>query len=411
MKFFHSFLRSVAINVHENGLTPVPTAPYIFSRKQAEKISAIVLRGALHQSAGDEVARLEKEFAQYHGVRSAYAVASGTHAIEVALRTIPIELGDEVILPAYTLISTAHAVVRCGGIPVFADIDDSFTISPTSVQTLITKRTKAIIPVHIFGNVADMAAIMRIAAKHKLMVIEDCCQAIGAEYDGKKVGTLGDFGCYSFSAGKAVFAGEGGMIVSANDQMEKRLSYIDGELDALHAGMGTVRTAVSLFRLTELQAALARYVLAELDGLNYRRRHNYHYLLSIMDRSLPITPYSVRPNARPSFSRFVVMIDFKRFGVNRETFVKRMNALKIPMKTFYPHPLYSFSLFSQRYDDIVGSGFPFSHRTDIAYRGKRLPFVERFCKQQVGFPLSPYLQEHHMRYMSSHMHKFFAGSL
>ena len=377
-----------------------PTEPYLFSKDDARKIYSIVLKGALHQSTGDEVNALEKEFAKYHGLRSSYATNSGTSALELALRVISIKPGDEVILPAYTLISTAHAVLDNGGIPIFADIDDTFTIDPDGIENLITERTRAILVVHIFGNVANMGKIMKIARKHNLFVIEDCCQATGASYGNQKVGTIGDVGCYSFSAKKAIFTGEGGMLVAANKLINDRLNHIKYEVENLHLSPERdIQTIGHLHRMTEMQAALARSILHQLDELNQRRRQNYMYFNSLTDRSLPLTLYKILPSARPSFSRLVFMIDFRKLKISRDRFIQKMQLQGVPLKTFYPRPLYSFSIFKNKRDRLLDSTFPFSYNNRVNYRDLHLPFVEHFCQNQAGMSFSPYLTEEHIKYL------------
>ncbi len=377
-----------------------PTESYYFSKKDAQKIYSIVLKGALHQSNGNEVNNLEKEFASYHGLRNSYATNSGTSALELALRVLSIKPGDEIILPSYTLISTPHAVLENGGIPIFTDIDDTFTIASSTIEKFITKRTRAIVVVHMFGNVADMDSILSIAKKHKLFVIEDCCQAIGAEYRNKKVGTIGDIGCYSFSAKKAIFAGEGGMLIASNKLLNDKINYIKHEVENLHlAPDGDIQTIGHMHRMTEMQASLARSILYQLDTLNQKRRQNYMYFNNFIDRSLPLIGYKILPNANPSFSRLVFMIDFQKLKISRDWFIEKMQSQGIPMKTFYPHPLYSFSLFKYKRDRLLGSAFPFSYNRKVNYQDLHLPFVELFCKNQVGMSFSPYLTEKHIQYL------------
>ncbi|MCP4684612.1 MAG: DegT/DnrJ/EryC1/StrS family aminotransferase, partial [bacterium] len=169
---------------------------------------------------GPEVKKLESDIAELSGVQHGVGVASGTDALLIALRAVGVEPGDEVITTPFSFFATAGVISRLGAKPVFVDIEeDSYNIDPTLIEAAITAKTKAIIPVHLFGQVADMDPILEIARKHKVAVVEDAAQAIGAEYKGKPAGSLGDLGCFSFYPSKNLGAGgDGGMIVTNNEQ-------------------------------------------------------------------------------------------------------------------------------------------------------------------------------------------------
>jgi len=373
-----------------------PTQPYVFSKNDAKKVYYVVLSGKLHHKSGTEVISLEREFAEYHGVSFALATNAGTSALEMAIKSIGIHPGDEVIVPAYTFVATAQAVISRGGIPIFADIDDTFTISPDSILKHINKRTKAIIPVHIFGNVADMDQITKIAKRYKLFVIEDCCQAIGASYRNKKVGALGDIGCFSFNEKKAVTTGQGGMFITANKDLFT-IANLTRETGQLRETTGSdVVTTGNTYAMTEMQAVLARSILAQLDVLNLHRRRNYDCFVKLMDsQDLPIRWYRILPEVSASFSRLVFMIDFRSLGISRNSFIDSIRLQGIPMKTFYPVPLYMYSLFKKRMDCLTKNRFPFTTNTHVCY-AKHLPYVELFCAQQAGIEFSPYLTDTHI---------------
>lgn len=220
---------------------------------------------------GENVYQLEREFADYCGVRFAVGVGSGTDALHLSLRAVGVGHGDEVITVANTFIATAEAIVQAGARPVFVDIDaETYTMDPTKVEAAITERTKAIIPVHLYGHPADMDRIMAIARKHGLRVIEDACQAHGAEYKGLKVGTIGDAGAFSFYCSKNLGAyGEGGMMVTKDRDIATRVQMLrdHGQSSKYqHVVMGTNS------RLDELQSAILRVKLRHLDKWNTMRR-------------------------------------------------------------------------------------------------------------------------------------------
>jgi len=381
-------------------LTAFPTSPYVFSEKEAQRVYDIVLTGKLHHRSGREVSMLEKEFAQYHNVRYALATNAGTSALEMAIKAIGVQPGDEVIVPAYTFVATAQAVLARGGIPIFADIDDTFTLSPSSLAKHVSSRTKAIVVVHMFGNVAALDEIKRIAKLHKLLIIEDCCQAIGASYEGRKVGSIGDIGCFSFNEKKAVTTGQGGMFIT-NKKDYFTIAHHTRETGQLDDSLASdVVTTGNTFALTEMQAALARSELARLDELNNKRKENYETFIAMIDTNfVPLRWYRILPKAQPSFSRLVFMIDFDTLKVTRDEFIRAMNLEGIPVRTFYPIPLYAYTLFQKRKDMLLKSSFPFNMNPRVRYANLHLPFVELFCKNQVGIEFSPYINEIHLSHM------------
>lgn len=384
-----------------------PTMPYVFTRLEAKRVANIIVSGKLHHSMGSEVALLESEFASYQRKKYALATNAGTSALELAIKAIGIHPGDEIIVPAYTFVATAQAVLSRGGVPVFADIDDTFTISTPSIEKLITSRTKAIIPVHMFGNVADMDKIIQIAIKHKLRVIEDACQAVGAKYKGFPVGSLGDIGCFSFNTRKAITTGQGGMVVTSKKEYFD-IMLITRETGQINETVGSdVITTGNTFSLTEMQASLARSILQKLDSLNAKRLRNYNLFTQCINTSSGLLRWNrILPNSQPSFSRLVLMIDFEKLKTTREIFIKRMNTSGIPMKTFYPVPLYKYSLFQKQKDTLTKSEYPFFMNKHVNYRMVHHSFVEKFCRQQVGLEFSPYLTDNHIYLLCDQLNQF-----
>lgn len=219
---------------------------------------------------GKEVEAFEREFAAYLGVRAAVGVASGTDALEVALRACAVGAGDEVITVSHTAVATVAAIERCGATPVLVDIEpDHYTMNPDAVEPLITARTRAIVPVHLYGQPAALAPILDVARRHGLRVIEDCAQAHGARYDGRPVGSWGDLGCFSFYPTKNLGAlGDGGLVVTDDAELAQRVrelrEYGWAERYVSHRpGLNS--------RLDEVQAAILRVKLRYLDPDNARR--------------------------------------------------------------------------------------------------------------------------------------------
>jgi len=361
---------------------PLIATPYQYSEQDAGRVARVVRTGDLTHDRGDNITGLEREFAQAIGSEFALSTNSGTSALTMACQSVGLHNGDEVILPAYTFVASAQAVLASRATPIFADIDNTFTINPQSITHLITKKTRAIMVVHMFGNVADMDKIMRIARAHNLAVIEDCAQAVGARYNGRDVGTFGDIGCYSFNIKKAIPTGQGGMFVTSNSQYYRRAMAIrntgievtDGHVDVVSLG-GT-------YFMTEMEAVLARSVLRQLTGLNALRRKNYEYLMGLIEPiSDTLTPYRILSHAEPSYSRLSFLLHLPRLQCTREQFIAAVVAEGAPLKTFYPMPLYCYSLFQNM-----------NGRTYV-----RQSFAEQFYMRHVGMEFSPYWSFSDMR--------------
>lgn len=228
------------------------------------------LRGT-HYILGPEVTAFEREFAEWHGQEAAVGVGNGTDALHLAVRALDLGPEDEVICPAFTFIATAGAIALAGAKPTFCDIDPvHFAIDPQDLKKRITPATRAIVVVHLFGHPAPMNEIMAIAKEHNLAVIEDCAQATGAEYHGKKVGTIGDFGCFSFFPSKNLGGvGDGGMVLANSPEKLEKIRMLRGhgsKVKYYHDCLGTNS------RLDELQAAALRVKLRYLEGWNDQRR-------------------------------------------------------------------------------------------------------------------------------------------
>jgi 8-amino-3,8-dideoxy-alpha-D-manno-octulosonate transaminase len=235
-----------------------------------------------------KVREFEAAAAGKFGVRHAQAVASGTAALRVALAALGIGRGAEVIIPAFTFVATAEAVIQSGADLVVVDVDDSLNIDPRALQAAITPATRAVIPVHMLGAPADMEAVCNIARRHELKVIEDAAQAVGARFRGRYVGTIGDAGCFSFDAGKVIITGEGGMVVTDDrDTFTKARAYHDhgheysttvgrGEEGAIGEGFN--------YRMTELQGAIGIVQLGKLDGIIEAQRRNKAKLQALVEQ-------------------------------------------------------------------------------------------------------------------------------
>jgi len=244
----------------------------MYSEEIIEAVSWVVKSGNLSSLHGKEVEKFESDFKNYIGSEYAVAVNSGTAALHTALLALGVGPGDEVICPAWTFVATASAVLMCGAKPVFADLEPgTFNIDPHDILYRITMKTRGIIAVHIGGIPCHMDIIKIIAIKNDLWVIEDSCQSLGSSYDGKKVGSIGDVGVFSFYPSKMVTTGEGGMIVTNNESVYKQSQLIRNHGQV---GKNIVATLGFNYRMTEIQAAIGQVTLSHIDEEIKRRNIN-----------------------------------------------------------------------------------------------------------------------------------------
>ncbi len=293
-------------------------------------------------SRANTVSEFEQKWAQLIGTKRCLAVVNGTNALIAALTQLDIGGGDEVIVPPYTFIATVAAVLMTGAMPVFADVDpETFQINPKNIEKKITSRTRAILPVHILGLPADMPAIMAIAKKHNLIVVEDACQAWLAEINHKKVGTFGNAGCFSFQNSKNMAMGEGGAIVSNDDAFMDRCYSFHNYGNPHGSMVGSVGSGTAMLgtklRLTEYQAAIGLAELARLEEETVKRNENAAYLRSKIEKIPGIAPYRLYDHVtQAAFHLFPFRYQKDKFqGLSRATFLKAMQAEGIPCASGY----------------------------------------------------------------------------
>jgi dTDP-4-amino-4,6-dideoxygalactose transaminase len=274
---------------------PGPGA-YWFGKEEMEAVVEVMKSGYLFRYGSEDdpkflhkVASLEKEFARYSGAKFALATSSGTSSLLASAIALGLKPGDEIIVPAYTFVASYTSVIFAGLVPVLTEIDDSLTIDPDDIEHRITPRTKAIMPVHMLGNPCDMDRIMAIAKKHNLLVLEDCCQAAGASYKGKKVGSIGNIAAFSLNIFKTINSGDGGLVVT-NDQSLYETAF--GVHDQGHkpSRLGVevgARSVLGLnFRINELTAAVGLAQLGKLDKIVVtlrEKREKLKHLISEAD--------------------------------------------------------------------------------------------------------------------------------
>ena len=305
---------------------------------QAKKNVLQALNTGWLSSAGPFVKEFESNFAKYLGVKQAIAVTNGTAAIHVALLALGIGKGDEVIVPAFTMAASWMAVMYTGATPVFVDCEaDTYNINPKLIFQKITSRTKAIMPVHIYGHPADMKEILKIAKKHKLFVIEDAAEAHGAKYKGKKCGTLGHINCFSFYANKIVTTGEGGMVVTDDDRLAGQVrKYMDlyhsDQKRFIHEKLGFN------YRLTNLQAAVGVGELANIEKyIAKKQRMAQMYRKNLSRVPGLILPVS-RPGVRNVYWMYGIRVEPEIFGLDKDTLRLRLKEQGIDTRDFFYSP-------------------------------------------------------------------------
>ncbi len=371
------------------GGSPVRKEPMEFWPRFTDEEVALVLEvlrsGRLSALVGTKVREFEREFARYIGVKHAVATFNGTTALHTMLASVGVGPGDEVITTPFTFGSTATSILHRNAVPVFADIElDTFNLDPASVEERISERTKAILAVHLAGHPAEMDELRRIAREHGLRLLEDCAQAIGSEYRGVKVGSIGDAAIFSFYQSKNITTGEGGMLTTNDDEVAEyaRLFINHGQ---------TGRYQYSLlgynYRMTELQAALGLGELRRVEELNRRRaeiaRIYSEELEGVEGLGLP----RARPYVKHTWHIYEVLLDLERLRVDRDHFVRALRAENVLVLVAYPQVVYLTPLFQEMVGH--GKGCPWTCRfygREISYRRGLAPRAEYVASRVITLP-------------------------
>jgi len=316
---------------------------------------------------GEEVAAFEREIAAYIGVKHAIGVSSGTDALTIALSALGIGEGDEVITTPYTFFATTGAILRVGATPVFVDIEsDSFNLDADRVSAALTTRTRAILPVHLFGQVADMRALRALGERHGIPLIEDAAQALGATLHEQRAGALGDIGCFSFFPTKNLGAfGDGGLVTTNHDALAELARSLRGHgFSAKHFS----QRLGGNYRLDALQAAILRVKLPHLDGFNARRRKNARQYLGAASSALGL-PQEL-PGRKHVYNQFVVR------SPQRDALVAHLKARGISSEHYYPFPIHLQPACAH-----------------LGYRVGSFPEAESAARQSLALPIFPELED------------------
>lgn len=330
---------------------------------------------------GPEVAGLEEEIARYSRCTHAVGCASGTDALLLALRALNIGPGDEVITCAYSFFASAGVIANAGALPVFVDIDPrSYNIDAHRLEAAITPMTKAVIAVHLYGQCCDLSAVGAICDKHQIWLIEDAAQAIGAEWEGHRAGSVGDFGCFSFFPSKNLgAAGDGGMIVTSNDSFADRVRLLrehGARPKYYHALIGTNS------RLDALQAAILRVKLRHLDRWSEGRLKNADLYDRLFEGSPIGRPYR-DPRARHIYNQYVIRVP------QRDALRQHLADRGVGTEIYYPVPLHLQKCFAT-----------------LGHKPGDMPQAEAAAQETLALPVYPELTEEQIRYVASVVHDF-----
>lgn len=360
----------------------VPMAQVSLDHREIRAVEQVLKSGNLR--AGQVTEKFESSFAAGAGARHAVAVSSGTAALHLACHAL-LSPGDEVIVPDFTFVATAAMVAAVGAKPVFADVDPrTFTLDPAEVERRITPRTRALVPVHLYGQPADITGLVRLARRHKLRIIWDAAQAHGAQFHGRDVGSFPDAVCYSFYPTKNMTTGEGGMVTTSNGSLDRQLRLLrsHGEADRYrHVRLGFN------FRTTDIASAIGLVQLSRLEKAVRTRQRNARILNEGL-QGIPglQTPELVR-GAGHAFSLFTICIDRRQAGMSRDDLAKALRLRCIQSAVHYPLPL---------------------HRQPV-FRGYGLdrdfPVSTRLAKSVLSLPVHPGVKEDDLRYIVQSVHE------
>ena len=342
----------------------IPAAKPLIGDEERAAVDRILRSGMLAQ--GPEVAAFEEEFSKHVGGRHCVAMNSGTSALHLGFIAGGIKPGDEVIVPSFSFAATANSVVLAGGVPVFADIDPkTFNIDPTHVESLITKKTKAIMPVHLYGHIAAMDELNAIAAKHNLIVFEDAAQGHLASLNGKNSGEFSKVASFSFYPTKNMTSGEGGMCVTDSAEVARMLKLLRNQGQEIRYKNEVVGFNT---RMTDIHAAIGRVQLAKLPGWTKKRQENAAYLNANLKNV--VVPH-VAPGTTHSYHQYTILIPGKDAG-KRDEFIKRIGEKGVGSGVYYPTPI---------------------HRLPSFNLDLHLPVTEEIIKECVSLPIYPTLTQ------------------
>ena len=370
---------------------PLPTTNDISGRNLGEEelrlVKEVIDSGKLFKYGGTKVKELEKRFAEHFGMRHAIAATSGTAALHAALASTKINPGSEVITTPITDMGTVIPIIAQNSIPIFADVDpETFNIDPVDVEKKITDKTYAIMAVHVLGQPCEIDRIVEIAGKHDLFVIEDCAEAFLAEYKGKKVGTIGDSGVFSFQQSKHMTTGDGGIVITDDEKLARNASFFtDKGWDRSVSGPRSYVSFGLNYRMNELTGAVALAQFEKLEDVVGKRREVASWLDRQMEGVKGISLPKIIDGAKHTYWFYPIRVDTAQLGISNEEFAGALNYEGISAGTWIGKPLYLGPIFLQK--RMYGnSGCPFDcphYNREIKYGQGLCPNAEKVSKELV----------------------------
>lgn len=357
----------------------IPIAKPSLGEEEEKAVRETLKSGIIAQ--GPKVSEFEKRLAGYCMTSEAVAVNSGTAALHTALHALGIGEGDEVITTPFTFIATANAILMRNATPVFADVQpDTFNINPGAIQAAITKKTKAIITVDIYGHLCDYDEINKIAKENDIHVVEDACQAIGAEYNGLKAGSFGDIGCFSFYATKNITSGEGGALVTKNEDYAKKAKRFR-QHGMVKVGVYDYDDLGYNYRMTDISASILLEQLKKLDSFNAKRRENAKILSDQLAGIKGITVPTVKNGHTHAFHQYTIQVG--GFRLSRDELFTHLRAKGVECAVYYPKPLHLCQSFRR-----------------FRYKEGDFKVAERLSREVISLPVHQSLQTSDLQYIS-----------
>ncbi|MCL4339861.1 MAG: DegT/DnrJ/EryC1/StrS family aminotransferase [Thaumarchaeota archaeon] len=349
----------------------IPINAPIFDEEELKMVKEVIQQGAMTDASyngGNYVREFENGIKSFVGARDAIAVNSGTAALHVALMAIGVGPGDEVLLPSMTFIASANAIKATGARPIFVDVDEYYTIDSKKIEEKVTSRSKAIMPVHLYGHTADMSAIMKIANEHSLYVIEDAAQSLGSVYETRMTGTIGHIGCYSFYPGKVMTTGEGGALVTDDYELADRARMLRNHGYDAHNSLSGFGLN---YRLNQLSASIGVSQLKKLPGFLQMRTNNASVLNMLLDEQ-------IRPKVRDGsrYNWYLYTIRSER----RNQISEALRAKGIDSRVYYDPPV---------------------HLTKAYLGQKGLPHTEEYSSSVLSLPVNPLVKSADLETMAS----------
>ena len=380
-----------------------------FGDEEIALLTEVIRSQKLNCNSGTKVREFAQTFADHMGAAHGVMVTSGTAAIHVALGALNINPGDEVITGPITDMGSICPILLQNAVPVFADLDpDTLCLDPADVERRITGRTKGIIPIHLMGNASDMDRIMDIAGRHRLFVLEDCAQAFNAKWRGRKVGTIGNIGCFSFNQHKHIACGDGGMAITDDDGLAERARlFSDKGWPRSGAGWRDHLFLSPNYRVTELQAAVAIAQLKKLDHITDTRHGRGELLTALIADAPGVHVPRPHPDSESSWHRYWFRVD----GAVRDEFVKAMDSEGLPaMPGYLPKPVYLYEMLTAK-NTYGDSHFPYGYapfrdaHNEIEYVPGLCPVAERLVHELVLVRINEFWTEHDVHDAATIIHK------